>query len=90
MAIHTDKNTDQSQSMKSSISLFGAFTAVKDGRILVKLLLLDREVNSYDVLPNHTASANVQMPGIELIIKRIKRQIGVARQVGMLCESRSM
>ena len=80
--------TNQSQSMESPISLFGAFTTRKDGRILVKLLLLDREVNSYDVLPDHTACSNVQMPGIKVVMKnRIKTQIRVVRQVDKLCES---
>ena len=81
------KSTNQSQSVESPISLFGAFTTRKDGRILVKLLLLDREVNSYDVLPDHTASSNVQMPGVKLVKNKIKMQIRVVRQVDKLCES---
>ena len=45
--------------MESSIALFGAFTTRKDSWILVKLSLLDRYVDSYDVLPDYTASSNV-------------------------------
>jgi hypothetical protein len=74
--------------MESPISLFGTFTTRKDGLILVKLLLLDREVNSYDVLPDHTACSNVQMPGIKFVIKNNKKtKVRLVRQVDKLCES---
>ena len=81
------KNTNQSQSMESPISLFGTLTTRKEGRILVKLPLFDRDVNAYDVLPDHTASSNVQMPGVKLVKNKIKMQIRVVRQVDKLCES---
>jgi hypothetical protein len=61
--------TDQTQSMKSPVAFLSAFTTRKESRILVKLPLLDRDVNSYDVLPDHTASSDVQMPGIKFVIK---------------------
>lgn len=63
------RNTYQSQSMESPISVYGTFATRKEGRILVKLLLLDRDVNSYYVLPDHTACSDVQMPGINVVIK---------------------
>ena len=73
--------------MESPISLFGTFTTLKEGWILVKLPLLDSNVNSYDVLPDHTACSNVQMPDIKLFIKnKIKTQIQVVRQVDKLYE----
>ena len=56
--------------MESPIPLFGTFTTLNEGWILVKLLLLDSDVNSYDVLPDHTACSNVQMPGINVIQKK--------------------
>jgi hypothetical protein len=47
--------------MQTSIPVLRALHAREDGLVLVKLLLLDRNVDLDDVLPHNTACADVEM-----------------------------
>ena len=47
--------------MEATVAVLGVVEALEDGLVLVELLLLDRHVDTDDVLPDNTSSANVQV-----------------------------
>jgi hypothetical protein len=55
------KATYQPEEVKAAVPVLRALRARKDGLVLVELLLLDRDVDLDDVLPDDAARADVQM-----------------------------
>jgi hypothetical protein len=52
--------------VQTTVALFCAVYAGDDGFILVKLFLLDGDIDLDDVLPDNATSANVEMPVLQI------------------------
>lgn len=52
--------------MQASVALFSAFAALNDLICLVELPLLNRDVDPHDVLPDNTASTDIQVADVRM------------------------
>ena len=53
--------TYETEEMETTIALLGVLAALKDDLVLVERALLDGDIDPDDVLPDDTASTNVQV-----------------------------
>ena len=53
--------TYKSKQMKTAVGLFSMLAARDNNLVLVESALLDRDIDTHDILPDNTTGADVQM-----------------------------
>jgi hypothetical protein len=72
---------DETSQVKTTSTFLGIFESVHDDLVLAQLALLDRLINTDDILPNNTSSADVQMTDLGVAHQTLWETNGEGRSV---------